>query len=185
MKLYYTPQSRADRPRWMLEELEIPYQLQRIDLKAGEQRTEEFRKINPMARVPVLVDGDLTLTESAAICFYLAEKFPQAGLRSAQLADYYRWSCYVYGSLEGPLIEHFLYKTPHLEQVWGARFQVLEDLPGPYICGAEFSAADVLMGSVLNWARLVGALEKFPRLLDYLQRLQARPAYQRAHQEAK
>ena len=169
----------------MLEEVEANYTLTLVDMKAGDQRQPEFKKINPLGKIPALVDEDLVICESAAICHYLAEKYPEKGLRSANLADYYRWSAYVYGSLEPPLIEYFLHKSPEAVDLLKGRLQVVEDLPGPYLCGEQFSTADVLMGSVLGWANMLGVLGDFPRLSEYLARLKARPAYQRAYKEAR
>ena len=77
MKLYYAPQTRATRPRWLLEELEVPYELIRISLAQGEQKKPEYLKIHPHGLVPALVDGGVTLFESSAICLYLADKFPK------------------------------------------------------------------------------------------------------------
>ena len=84
MKLYYTPRTRSSRPRWMLEELEIPYELVRVDLSAGEHRKPEYLAINPYGAVPALVDGEVKLFESAAICAYLADKHPDRGLCARQ-----------------------------------------------------------------------------------------------------
>jgi len=80
LTLYYSPQSRAIRPRWLLEEIGVPYELKRLNLQAGEQKKPGYLKINPNGTVPALVDGDLALFESAAICQYLADKFPEKRL---------------------------------------------------------------------------------------------------------
>ena len=76
LKLYHSPQSRSMRPRWLLEEIGAPYELVRVDLGKQEHKTPQYLQIHPHGPVPALVDGDLTLIESAAICAYLADKFP-------------------------------------------------------------------------------------------------------------
>jgi len=83
MKLYYSPQTRAGRPRWLLEEIGAPYEIASLDLKKGEHKQPEYMKIHPHGAVPALIDGDLALFESAAICMYLADKYPEKKLAPA------------------------------------------------------------------------------------------------------
>ena len=103
MKLYYAPQTRAVRPRWLLEEIGAPYTLVRLDMSKGEHKTPEYVKIHPHGAVPALVDGDVTMFESAAICAYLADKFPEKRLAppvgSPARATYYQWIIYSMATL--------------------------------------------------------------------------------------
>ena len=199
MKLYHAAQSRSIRPRWVLEEVGAPYELARIDIAAGDQKRPEYLALNPNGAVPTLVDGDLVLYESAAICQYLADKFsdrrlaPPVGTPARGL--YYQWVHYAMASLEEPVVAVFLHtiRKPEAERVpaiaaearakLGTVFGVIERaLAGrEYLLGREFSVADVMVGSTLAWARLMGLVSDVqPNLSAYLARLIARPAYQRA-----
>jgi glutathione S-transferase len=196
--LYHAPQSRSVRPRWMLEEAGTPYQLVRLNLQAGDQRAPAFLKINPNGAVPALVDDDLTLFESAAICEYLADRFPDKGLAPAlgthDRARYYQWIHFATCTIEPPLLTIFLHTVmrPEAERipqlVGPAREQlraalgVLEGaLTGPYLVGSRLTAADVMIGSTLAWAQMIGSLDaSTPAVGGYVGRLMARPAYQRA-----
>src|SRR5712691_10913375 len=126
MKLYYSPQSRAVRPRWMLEEIGEPYELARLQL-GTDNKKPEYLKINPNGAVPTLVDGDLVLFESAAICQYLADRHPEKRLAPPAGGParglYYQWIHYAMSALEPPLVTIFLHTTgtpmgrPQLERI--------------------------------------------------------------------
>jgi len=198
MKLYYSPQSRAVRPRWMLEEIGAPYELARVQL-GTDTKTPAYLKINPNGTVPTLVDGDLTLFESAAICQYLADRFsdkrlaPPLGTPARGL--YYQWIHYAMSGLEPPLVTIFLHtiNKPEAERipvlVTEARAQlrtvlgvVEQALAGrPFILGDQLTTADVLVGSTLVWAQMMSLLgDDRPATAAYLARLASRPAFQRA-----
>ncbi len=196
--LYYAPRTRAFRARWLLEELAIPYELHRVDLAHGEQRTPEFRRIHPLGAVPALVDGEHVLIESAAICLHLADRYPKAKLapppESPQRGAYYQWSVFAVATLD-PLVAPVFargFRWPEQRRLETAtddeheRFVRLAAalrrplLEGPFILGDEFTTADVLVGSVLAWAKTVGLLRSAPELEPYLRRLEDRPAYARA-----
>src|SRR5512143_2861365 len=104
MKLYFTPRTRATRPRWLLEELGVPYELVRVDLEAGQNRTADYLALHPLAQVPVLVDDDQVLIESAAICMHLGDRFPAARLAPAVgsrlRGPYLQWMFYCAATLE-------------------------------------------------------------------------------------
>ena len=198
MKLYYAPQTRATRARWLLEELEVPYELERVNLSAGEQKSPAYRKIHPLGRVPALVDSDLKLFESAAICAYLADKFPEKKLAPAvgtpERGLYYQWLVYVMATAEPPLVDVFLHtvRLPVEERSaaiaeqgrreWGEAAGVLErSLEGKsFLVGDRFTAADVMIGSLVGWARALRLLDGLPTLEAYSKRLTERPAYKRA-----
>ena len=199
IKLYHSPQSRSIRPRWMLEEIGVAYDVVPIDLQAGDQKKPEFLKINPNGAVPALVDGELRLFESAAICQYLADRFPDKHLApplgSTARAYYYQWIHFAMSTLEPPLITIFLHtvmkpESERLPQIVGpareqlrAALGVLEQaLAGrSFVLGDEFTAADVMVGSTLAWAQMIGVLDaSTPVTAAYLGRLMGRPAFQRA-----
>lgn len=189
IRLYHMPKTRSTRARWALEELGMPYELIPMDLKAGDQRKPEFLQLNPLGQIPVLVDGSTVVCESGAICLYLADTYAQTlAPPLGERAAYYRWSFFVFGSLEGPLLELFRKVTPEREQaareLLPVRLQMVSDhLQGrAYVTGEQFSAADILLASALSWAQDMGQLTGLPDLQAYVQRCQQRPAYQRAAQ---
>jgi len=199
MKLYHSQYTRSGRARWTLEELEVPHELGRLAFAKGEHKTPEYLAINPHGSVPALVDGDLKLTESSAIVLHLADKYPEKNLAPAlgtnERAAYYRWIVYVPATLD-PVLETITMHTRFLPEdkrnpalvdaakaKWSNIVKVLEAaIDGrEYIVGNSFTAADIVVGSALGWAAFVGILGDHPKLAAYLQNLQQRPAYQRAH----
>lgn len=198
MKLYYVPRTRAGRPRWLLEELEVPYELVRLDVGAKENRTPEYLAIHPHGAVPSLVDGAVTIHESAAICLYLADKHIDKGLappfQSAERAYYYQWILYAMTTAEGPVLEYFRHavqlpaeqRNQSLADAARARFEeiagaVERGLAGrDFLLGAELSAADVVLGSILMVARAGKLLDGHPALAAYVARLSERPALKRS-----
>ncbi len=198
MKLYHAPQSRSTRPRWLLEEIGVPYDLVRLDMKQNDHKTPEYLRVHPHGQVPALVDGDLTLLESAAICMHLADKYPDAklapGLGTPARARYYQWVVYTMATLEPPVLDVFLntIQLPEAERsaakadAGRTRFaevaRVISDGLGhqPYLLGEQFSAADIMVGGTLAWASFMGLLDGQPTLGAYVERLVQRPAYQRA-----
>lgn len=198
LKLYYVPQTRAFRPRWLLEEMGVPYELVRLDPKQGENKTPEYLALNPTGHVPTLVDGDQAIYESAAICMHLADKYPDKGLAPApgtpERAAYYQWISFAVSELEArtAIVYYHVTGLPEAERVpavlpWARqRFAyhaaVLEAHleSRPFVLGETFSAADVMVGSVVGWARFQGLLEEFPTILAYSKRLAERPAHKRA-----
>jgi glutathione S-transferase len=198
MKLYYSPQTRAGRPRWMLEEIGEPYEIVTLDLHKGEHKKPDYMKIHPHGAVPALVDGDLALFESAAICMYLADKFPEKKLApevgTPARGLYYQWMLYSMATLEPPVLAVFLNtvmlpeaeRSPAVVEQARATFATVggvlsNALVGrTFILGEQFSAADVMIGSTLAWAGFMGLLADHPTLQGYVKRLQERPAFQRA-----
>ncbi len=198
MKLYYSPQTRAVRPRWLLEEIGAPYEIVSLDLQKGEHKKPDYMKIHPHGAVPALVDGDLAMFESAAICMYLADKFPEKKLAPAVGTParglYYQWVVYTMATLEPPVVDVFLHtvmlpeaeRSPAVVEKARATFATVAGvlsnaLAGrTFILGDQFSAADVLVGGTLGWASFMGLLADHPTLQAYAQRLSERPAFQRA-----
>ena len=198
LKLFYLPKTRANRVRWMLEELGVPYQLERIDPAYG--KSEEYRrKVHPLGAVPALQDGEKIIIESAAIILHLADKFPEKGFAppAGQRGAYYQWVIYAMTTLE-PLVEQFLAhssKRPEEKRIpaiaaecrasflEAARFADESLRPGPFLSGDRLTAADIVLGSVLNWASFVGLLGDLHSAQGYVDRLRARPAFQAARRD--
>ena len=198
MKLFYVPQTRASRPRWMLEELGEPHELVRLDRAKGENLAPAYLAINPTGMVPALVDGAVTIFESAAIVLYLADKFEGRGLcppvGSEARARYYQWAFYAMTTLESPVAEVSAHaatrpeaeRVPALAEQGRAAFQraaksAEEQLAKtPFILGDTFSAADVLLTGTLAWARSLRLLEALPHCKAYVKRLIERPAFARS-----
>jgi glutathione S-transferase len=178
MKLYYAAQTRAIRPLIMLEELGVPYEIVLIDFKGGEHKGVEYRKIHPHGQLPALQDGTLTMFESAAICSYLADKFPDKrmapALGTVERGMYYQWMFYSVAALETYALDRERMKES---------YQVLDGILGTqeFILGNKMTAADVMVGSGVVW---IDARHKmlvdFPALEAYTSRLIARPSFQRA-----
>ena len=198
MKLYHSSRSRSVRPRWLLEETGAPYELVKLDLSKNEHKAPAYMKVHPHGAVPALVDGDLQMFESAAICAYLADKFPEKRLApplgTPARGLYYQWMVYAIATLEPPVLQVFMntIMLPEAERSAAAADEgrtkfadvgrVLEQAIGskPYLLGEQFSAADVMIGSTLAWAQFMGLLDRFPTLQQYVQRLSERPAFQKA-----
>ncbi|ACG74676.1 glutathione S-transferase domain protein [Anaeromyxobacter sp. K] len=198
MKLYYAPRTRATRPRWLLEELGVPYELVRLDRAAGALRTPEHLARHPMGRVPVLEDGDARLFESAAICLWLAERFPEKGMLppagTPGRALTYQWLFFAMDELEPPVEAlHGLLRPPEGERdaaaieaqkarfLEGARVLDLALRDRPFLAGDAFGVADLVTGAVASWGKaLVGGIDGMPALAAWLAGVKARPAWKRA-----
>src|SRR5580700_2709800 len=113
MKLYFAPRTRASRPRWLLEELGVPYELVRLDMAKKEHKEPSYLALHPHGAVPALTDGEVTIFESAAICLYLADKFPEKKLAppvgSPARGLYYQWIIYGMATMEAPILEAYLH----------------------------------------------------------------------------
>jgi glutathione S-transferase len=201
LTLFYVPFTRAGRARWMLEELGVPYAIEKIDVKARQNHSPEYLAVHPLGHVPALrdSDGDVTMFESAAICLYLADKYPDKELAPAlgtpARAYYYQWMVYSMSELE-PTVAGLatLAKIPEAErdparvEAARARFATaagviqrhLEKSGTEFMLGNEFLAVDVMVAGVLGWAKVLGALDGHPGLVTYVKRCTSRPAFQRS-----
>jgi glutathione S-transferase len=192
MRLYWTPRTRSFRALWMLEEAGCAYERVLVDLHAGAQRRPEYLAINPMGKVPALEDGAGRLAESAAICAYVAERCPEAGLappvRDARRGRYLHALFFAAGCIE-PAYASRLGGGAVMDRSragWGSYDDVIRVLelmvsPGPWVLGDAFSAADVMIGADLNFGiNLLKVVEARPPFVEYVARCQARPAFQRA-----
>jgi len=188
--LYTNPMSRGRIARWMLEEVGVPYRRE-IRTFGGTIKSPDYLRVNPMGKVPTLIHGDKVITECAAICAYMADAFPQAGLAPPQRerADYYRWLFFAAGPLEAAVSNRALgFKVPDDKQVmigYGRYEDVIDTLDDAlsnrtYIAGSSFTAADVYLGSHLMWGMQFGSIEKRPAFEAYVGRIHDRPAHLRA-----
>ncbi|MGW8368557.1 MAG: glutathione S-transferase family protein [Gammaproteobacteria bacterium] len=190
--IFYTnPMSRGRIVRWMLEEVGAPYQTEVLDYGTT-MKSDAYRKINPMGKVPAIVHGGRVVTEAAAICAYLADAFPEAGLAPPPAARdrYYRWLFYFSGTVEAAVINRTLGFEVPLERErmvgYGNYANVMDTVEqavqsSPYIAGDQFSAADVYCGSQLGWGMEFGSIEARPAFEAYWRRLSDRAARQRAN----
>ena len=201
--LYGAPKTRSLRIVWMMEEIEQPYDYCSINLMIGEGRKPEFQAINPAGKVPVMKDGDLILTESAAIITYLGDKFKQSSLvptaGSALRGKYDQWCYFGLPELEQPLwtmAKHQfalpekyraedIIKTSEWEyqRALTVLSQGLADKE--YILGSTFSAADIILFQILQWGKANQQSVEQANLLHYINRIKQRPALQRAQQREK
>ena len=189
LTLYTNPMSRARIARWMLEEVGAEYDVVALDY-AGAMKTPEFLSINPMGKVPAIVHRGQVVTETAAICAYLADAFPEAGLgpRAEERAPYYRWLFFAAGPVEQAIVNKRLgTATEGHERMTGyGSFELMVDVleqavsAHPYVAGERFTAADVYVGSHLMWGMLFGSLPKRAAFEDYWGRLATREAHVRA-----
>ncbi|MFI4964081.1 MAG: glutathione S-transferase family protein [Caulobacterales bacterium] len=189
---YTNPQSRGRIVRWMLEEVGQPYRTEILDY-ASTLKGPEYLAINPMGKIPALKHGDTVVTEGAAICAYLADAFPEAGLAPAlaDRGDYYRWLFFT----AGPLEQAWTYKSFGFEPTGDERrragFGTLEDVVNAleltlkdrdYLAGGRFSAADVFAAAGLGFGMQFGMLPKLPAFERYVGKHFARPAAVRARE---
>ena len=192
MVLYEFAPTRSIRPRWVLQELEVPFDTVTVDLKNDEHRTLEFLKVNPAGQVPVLIDGDLVLTESVAISIYLAEKYSDRHLLPTdplERADAYKWLLFAATALEQPLWRMAKHTALYPEQkrlpaevdlaredflaIAGVAEQHLSTRE--YLVGNSATIADFVLAYTLDWANEAGVLGDFSHLRAYMERMYLRP----------
>jgi glutathione S-transferase len=191
MKLYWAPHSRAIRAIWLLEEIGRPYERVLVDIRHGGQNDAEFSRANPLKKVPALVDEGICVAESAAICAYLADKFPETRL-APRLDDplrgpYLQWLFFVAANMEPAFLQRAMnLQVDPIQAGWGSFERVIgviEDAIADreWLLGTQFSAADILMATGLYFGmNVMSVVPKTPVLVDYIARAGARPALQRA-----
>lgn len=190
LTFYTNPMSRGRIARWMLEEVGASYETVVLGY-ADSMKAPDYLTINPMGKVPAIVHDGKVVTEGAAICAYLAEAFPEAGLAptAADRADYYRWLFFAAGPVESAVTNRSMGVAPTDQQQRMAgygNYDLLVDVfdraiaAHPYIAGDRFTAADVYVGSQVIWGTQFGTLPKRDSFTAYADRLTARDAYKRA-----
>lgn len=192
MTLYTNPQSRGRIVRWMLEEIGQPYDV-KVMTFGGDIKSAEYLKINPMGKVPALMHQGTVITEVAAICAYLAEQFPQAGLapalNSPERGSYHRWLFFVAGPFEmATSAKSFGWEINddnaisvgcgHIQDTLHTVEQTLAKQP--YLCGDQFTTADLLMASYIGWETMMKILEPNPVFTAYVERCGERAAAKHA-----
>ncbi len=190
LRLFHARRSRSFRALWMLEELAIPYQIDYLDLGKGEQKAPGFLAINPSGKVPTLLDGDVVISESGAICAYLADRYPAARLApqldSPARGAYLKWLFYAAGCMEPALTDHALKRTaPPARAAWGEYDAMVAIVAGAvgrdrYLLGDWFTAADIMVGSIVRFGIAMKLLPPRDEFAGYVERLAQRPAFQRA-----
>lgn len=192
LTLYHAAPSRSSIAHWMLEEVGEPYELYILSLKDGDNRKPDYLKVNPMGKVPTVKHGDTVITEAAAICSYLADAFPQAGLSvpigDARRGVYLKWLFFGPGCIEPAVTDKAFPRAeapPRSTLGYGDYDTVMNVLAdalrtGPHLLGAQFTAADVVIGSTLRWGMQFKLIPERPEFMAYAARLAARPALKRA-----
>ncbi|HEX6828871.1 MAG TPA: glutathione S-transferase family protein [Burkholderiales bacterium] len=198
MKIFGWPNTRSLRVVWALEEAGAAYEYVPVNLTRGEGRRPAYLSLNPGGKVPALQDGDLVLTESAAICSYVGDRYPGSGLTprcgTRERALYDKWCFFVLSELEQPLWtmgKHRFaipekYRIPAVvdtatwEFTTAAKALNAQFGSGPYVLGERFTAADILLSHTLAWAEAWSIPIEHERLQEYAQRLRQRPALLRA-----
>ena len=192
---YYNPVSRARVVHWLLEELGVPYRIELLRLDKREHKTPEYMKINPMGKVPCIVDHGSVVTECGAICAYLADNYPRAQLAPAlhdpDRASYLRWLFFTAGCVE-PVLTDKMFKRPPADNPGAIAAGSYDDVvralelaiePGPYILGDRFSAADVYLASEIGFGLESKALEPRPSFQRYVAKNAERAAFRRFREQ--
>lgn len=188
---FHNPHSRSCMTRALLEELGVDYEVRPVDFKRDEQRSPEYLSVNPMGKVPAIRRGDAVVTETIALYIWLADLFPQAGLAPAaddpQRGLYLRWLVFYAACFEPAIVDKALKREsgPHMQSPYGGFDDVIKVITapitrGPYLLGDRFTAADVMWGNALRWVTGFGMVEATPAIKQYIDRVMARPAQQRA-----
>ncbi|WP_066551974.1 glutathione S-transferase family protein [Croceicoccus bisphenolivorans] len=186
---FHNPMSRGQIARWALEEVGADYEVVPVDWQA---KPQALMDANPMGKIPTIIhhaaDGDHVVSESAAICHYLAEIYPEAGLlpTDAEKADYFRWLFFAAGPIEHAVTSKAMGFAPTAEQEGMAGFgnydRAVDTLAwwlgqNDYVCGNRFTMADVYVGSTVDWGLAFKTMPERPEFVAYAERLRGRAAY--------
>ena len=203
-KLYYYPGNANLAPHMLLEEIGASYELALIDRTKNLHKADEYLRLNPSGRIPVLIDGDLVLFETAAICLHLVDRHPDAKMAppigTPDRAQFYKWLVYLTNTVQAELIIYFYpdrltgdqpmadVVRKHAEQRIGGMLEILEaELErsgGPWLLGKQYTAADPYLMMLCRWTRgLAKPARSYPRLGAFLEAMSARPAVQRAFEQ--
>lgn len=193
MKLFWAPQTRSTRAIWMLEEAGVKYDMELVDIRSPDRKnSKEFLAASPMGKVPAIVDGDVAMSESAAICIYVADRYAAGKLApatdDASRGQYLYWTIYTPAVVEPAMSEKFSKVEPNRgRNGWGdfdSMIKVFDEaLEGKqWILGDRFTAADVMLGSSAVFMRMFEMLPETKNIGDYADRCLARPAFQKANE---
>lgn len=197
-KLYYYPGNANLTPHMLLEEIGAPYELMLLDRSKNAHKAPEYLKLNPLGRIPTLVDGDLVLYETAAICLHILDRHPGSRLApelgSAERAQFYKWMIYLTNTVQAEMIVYFYPERwcetataevkRHAEAHLDGMFDHIETslaATGPYLLGSRISAADLFLTMLARWSRgFTRPAGTRPQIARLLEQVVARPAVQRA-----
>ena len=197
LTLYHASPSRSSIILWMLEELGQPYEVKLLKLSEGDNLKPGYLAINPMGKVPALDHKGTVITESAAICTYLADEFPEARLNvpigTPRRGVYLKWLFFGPGCFEPAVIDR---AAPRKEEArrgmlgYGTFDMTMDTVAkavakGPWLVGEQFTAADVIIGANIRWGTMFKLIPERPEFTAYLARMAARPAAQRAEAKDK
>jgi glutathione S-transferase len=191
IEFWTNPMSRGQIAHWMLEELGQPYQTNWLDWGPAGNKSADYLAVNPMGKVPTIRHDGVVVTEAAAICLYLADAFPQAGLKPGndKLGDYYRYVLFAAGPMEQAVTSRALgWEVPEGRDMmagfgtFDASVDTLERMlkDRDFVCGKQFTAADVYVGSTVDWGLAFKSIPTRPAFEAYAARLQERKQYQSA-----
>lgn len=192
LKLYSNPQSRATITRWLLEELEQDYELINVVYGDGSMRSDEFLSLNPMGKIPVLVDDDIVITDTVAIAIYLCDRYKDPvdfapAIDDPQRAEYLRWLVFQASSIEPAMMQKAIgFEAKREGAGWGTADLVIETLENrlekadPFLLGDRLTGADIILGASIGWALQFDLFPRSPALVSYTERLTSRPAFARA-----
>ena len=192
LTLYHIAPSRSSTVLWMLEELGQPYDIHLLSMKRGTNREPPYLAVNPMGKVPALRHGDAVITEAAAICCYLADQFPQAGLNiplgHRLRGPYLKWLFFGPGAFEPAIIDRSFPRAgeaPRTALGYGDFDTTMNVVagaisPGPFLMGDKFTAADVVIGAGVRWGTMFKLVPERKEFTDYIARISERPAAKRA-----
>lgn len=177
---------------WVLEEAGVDYSLEYVELRQGVQKKPGFKGMNRMGKLPTLVDGDVVVTEAAAIALYVADRYalgrlaPEPG--APERGPYLRWSFFAPSVIEpGCMAKASKWEYRAGSAGWGSYEEMLDTVSGaigdgPWLLGETFTMADVVFGGTIGWMTMFGMLEKRPEYMAYVDRLHARPAYEKSRE---
>ena len=188
---HHAPMSRSNIVHWMLEELGVPYKINALSLERGDHKKPAYLAVNPLGKVPAITHKGVVISEAAAICAYLADEFPAAKLAvpvgDARRGLYFKWLFFSPSCLEQAMLDraHDRPPVPARASSYGDYDGVMDTVAqavvdGPYLLGQYFTAADVVVGSCLQYGTMIKAIPERPEFGAYLGRLRQRPALQRS-----
>lgn len=192
LEFYYNPMSRAAMTRVLLEELGVEYVVKPVAYDDGSMRSPEFLAINPMGKIPVIVDNGVVVTETVAIAIYLADKYKTPNdlapaIDDPRRGEYLKWLVFQSSCIDPAMMQAGAkFEMDRMRASWGSVDLVVDVLKDrlaqadPFLFGDWFTAADAILGTAVGWATQFDMFPKEPALMDYVQRVAARPAFQRA-----
>ena len=184
---FHSPRSRSSGVKVLLEELGAPYTVKLLNMRAGEHLGAAFLAINPIGKVPAILDGEALVSEQVAVFLHLADRFPAAGLAPAiddpLRGPYLRWMVYYASAFEPAVVDRAMKReagaramSPYGSYDLVMRTVVEQLRAGPYLLGTRFSAADILWGMALSWTVMFGMVPKEPEIMRYIEAFGARPS---------